>query len=145
MERIEVQKFELTDGQELNDFISMVMKAVTQQRKQLNRSLGLMGIYKNHIITRDMESGKFFKLAMKHDANAIELGDPAEVRQVFVPVTNVVEKSLSNAVIAIQDGKVYDWPLIEQDTEEVIAQLNKRASDYVYAEAPKDSMWKGVI
>ena len=86
MSKIEVQKAELIEGEELRDFIGKVFEAIHASKAKLERSLSLHGIYKGFVITRDMESGGFLRHDMTRKGAAVELSDPVEVAQKFVPI-----------------------------------------------------------
>jgi hypothetical protein len=97
-EYVEVTKVDLKDGEELHSFIDEVYKALGRARERMNKSLILSGIYKDHVITRDVEDGRFFKIVMKRSKEGtLELGDAKEVRQVWEEVKTKTEKS--------EDGK----------------------------------------
>jgi hypothetical protein len=91
--KIAVQKnVKLEEGEELMDFVNKVQDAVAQQREKLQRSVFLNGIFKGFVIMRDFESGKFFQSKLGRGPDGlIKLGDPIEVRQTFVPVTQVAK------------------------------------------------------
>lgn len=99
-EHIEIQKFELREGEELHGFIDEVLKALARHRKKADRSLALRGIFKGHVVARDVESGRFYQVAMSRGDNGeIELGDAAEVRQVWVPVRREEKAVWSTAYV----------------------------------------------
>ena len=91
--KIAIEKnVKLQEGEELMDFVNKVQDAVAQQREKLQRSVFLNGIFKGFVITRDFESGKFFQSKLGRGTDGlIKLGDPIEVRQTFVPVTQVAK------------------------------------------------------
>jgi hypothetical protein len=94
-EFVQVQKIDLLDGEELMELAKKVMAAITQHKGRLNKSLALRGIFKDHIVVRDMESGKLFRMNMKRDdAGAVLLDSMDEVRQVFVPAKTKAEKAV---------------------------------------------------
>lgn len=91
-EQVLVQKsIDLGDGEELQDFVRKVINSVTQQRLRMDRSIGLVGIYNSHVILRDFENNKFFKMDHTRDGEGIALSNLTEVRQTFVPVPDVGE------------------------------------------------------
>jgi hypothetical protein len=84
---VQVSKVDLVEGEELMDLAKKVMAAITQNKGKTNRSLGLMGIFKDHIVVRDFEDGKMFRMEMKRDeTGSVLLDGMEEVQQKFVPV-----------------------------------------------------------
>lgn len=119
MPKVSVQKnVKLQEGEELMDFVNKVMDAVAQHRQKTERSVFLTGIFKGFIITRDLESGKFFQMKLGRDKEGlIKLGDPIEVRQTFVPVTQQALKSEGDEIttvefppliLTVKSGKITD-------------------------------------
>jgi len=85
--KIEVHKVELVDGEELMQMVDKVIAAVTQSKGKLKKSLSLRGIFKDHVVVRDAESGKMFRMKMtRDDKGQVALEGMEEVKQVFVPV-----------------------------------------------------------
>lgn len=92
---VEVTKVDLVDGEELMDLAKKVMAAITQHKGKLSKSLALQGIFKDHIIVRDMEDGKIFRMEMtRSEVGDVALEGLSEVRQVFVPVKEPSEKAV---------------------------------------------------
>lgn len=82
-----VEKVDLVEGEELMDLAKKVMVAITQNKGKTKRSLGLLGIFKDHIVVRDFEDGKLFRMEMKRDDDGNVLLDGMdEVKQTFSPV-----------------------------------------------------------
>jgi hypothetical protein len=82
---VEVRKLDLMEGEEVLELGNKVMNALAQNRKKLKRSLSLRGIFNDHIVAKDTESGTLFRIVMKRgDGGAIVLGELEEVRQVYV-------------------------------------------------------------
>lgn len=93
-EFIQVEKLDLREGEELQEFISSVWKALTRHRERTNRSLMLRGIFEDHVVTKDVENGRLFKMQFKRDKGGfIEFGETQEVRQTFVPVKRTEKNS----------------------------------------------------
>lgn len=94
-EFVVVGKLDLPEGVEMWDFAGMIMEELTRQKAKLDRSLSLHGIFNDHIIVRDRETAKLYKLAISLDGDGtLVFGDQVEVRMEYVPVkTNKSEKS----------------------------------------------------
>jgi len=89
---IEINKVDLVDGEELMELARKVQAAITQHKGKLQKSLGLIGIYKDHIVVRDWEDGKLFRMDMKRDDKGeILLADMTPVKQAFIPVRQKAE------------------------------------------------------
>lgn len=87
---VEVYKIELSEGEELNELPNKIVQALGRFKSKLSRSLILTHIYKDHIITMDCETRKKFRLELSRDENGnVKLGEPEEVKAVFVPVKNL--------------------------------------------------------
>lgn len=89
---VEVTKVELVEGEELQGLIKKVIDAVGRHKGKVSKSLGLTGIYKDHVIARDFETGRFFRMKMVREGADVVLSDAEEVRQVFVPARQKTEK-----------------------------------------------------
>lgn len=88
---VEIQKIDLGDGEELNEFIREVVKAV----RKLSIDAGdegpimLHGIYKDHVVVKQfgMGGGTYYRASWSRDkAGAITLGELQQVRMTFTPV-----------------------------------------------------------
>jgi len=87
---VEVYKIDLKDGEELGELPGKIIQALGRFKTKLSRSLILTHIYKDHVITLDCETRKKFRLSLSRDENGnIQLGEPEEVKAVFVPIKNL--------------------------------------------------------
>lgn len=95
---IEIKKLDLIEGEEVLDLGDKVMKALAQSKAKLKKSLRLIGVYNNHVITRDAETGRLFKMDISRDGSAVVLGSPEEVQQSFSTLKELKEqRSLKEA------------------------------------------------
>jgi len=101
--KILIQKVDLVEGEELQGLITRISNALGQQKAKLKKSLFLYGIFKDHIIARDFETGSFFKLDLTRNKEEVVLGKPVAVVQTFVP--KKVQKSEQT-----QEEKYVDAP-----------------------------------
>lgn len=87
---VSVSKIALRDGEELWDFVGALATAVHTDRVILaNGSLDAMlqGIYDDHVIVQDWNTGKLFKATFSRAADgSFSFGEPEEVMLIFVPV-----------------------------------------------------------
>lgn len=98
-EYIVVEKIQLADGEELMDLPRKIMAELTKQKAKLKRSLILTHIFGDHIVTRDLETRKRFRLELSRtDGGNIKLGKPEEVRTMFVPVKQKTSKAEAKKV-----------------------------------------------
>lgn len=141
---VEINKVELADDEELQTMIKKVMDAVARSKGKTKKSLQLVGIFKDHAITRDFETGKFFKSAMTRDGEVIKLDEAVEVRQVFVPVKQKTEKAEdAKTCIAAIDGDVMTLGHDAATITEILKDLDGSAPEY--AGAKEKNIWQGVI
>lgn len=88
---VAVAKIALREGEELWDFIDAVWMAVQTNRVVLadgSLDAWLMGIYEDHVIVQDGNTGRLFKSTFtRNEKGEFEFGEPVEVRQVFVEVS----------------------------------------------------------
>lgn len=104
---IEIRKLDLAEGEEVLEFGDKVMRALSQSKAKLKKSLRLIGIYNDHIVTRDAESGRLFKMAIAREGGAVTLGAPEEVQQSFTTLTELREqKKLKDAAEKAKAKKV---------------------------------------
>ena len=96
-----VEKVELLDGEEMMELAKKIMSAIAQNKGKLNKSLALQGIFKDHIVVRDMETGKMYRMKLaRSEGGEISLSGLEQVRQTFVPVKQAAEKAVwSTAVV----------------------------------------------
>jgi hypothetical protein len=98
---VEVRKIALREGEELWDFIDAMWMAVQTNRVILaDGSLDayLQGIFDDHVIVQDGNTGRMFKSTFTRDAKGqFIFGDPVEVRQVFVEVGSAEEDGVEKA------------------------------------------------
>jgi hypothetical protein len=131
---VEIQKFNLLEGEELMSVVRRIHDALTQHRQRTNKSIFLSGIFKSFIIVRDLENGRLFKMDMKRDGEGnIELGDSEEVRQVYVPIKAKEQKSEED-----------DTSLAEAQVDAMLEVAEKSEAPQ-YLEVPKDNIWKGIL
>ena len=88
---IEIRKLNLAEGEEVLDVGDKVMRALARSKAKLKKSLRLIGIYNDHLVTRDAETGRLFKMALSRDGDAIILGSPEEVQQSFMTLKEMKE------------------------------------------------------
>lgn len=150
--KVEINKVELLDGEELQTLVKKVVDAITQGKGKTNKSLFLNGIFKDHVITRDWETGKFFKMEMARDGDAITLTGSAEVRQAFVPVGQKVEKAEDqlSCTVAISSEKVGEEAtviVVKADAKTVADLLADAISDEApnFQDVAKESIWGGIL
>lgn len=91
---VEVNKVEMPEGMEMLDFGGTIMGMLAQAKAKLKKSLMLIGIYNDHIVTKDRETGKLFKMSLATKDGEIDLGEPVEVRQQFIEVKAKTEKKV---------------------------------------------------
>lgn len=131
---VAINKVELLDGEELMDLAKKVMAAITQNRGKIKKSLGLVGIFKDHIVVRDFENGQLFRMEMKRDdAGNVQLDGMEEVRQVFMPLKPKTQKSDGDVgLVTIKDLDV----VVEggQLTEDSVAMIREHVASLAKAE-----------
>lgn len=149
MDKIEVRKVELVEGEELQGLVKKVIDAIGRSKGKTTKSIGLTGIYKDHIITRDFESGKFFKMAMERDdAGNVKLGDAVEVKQVFVPAKQKTEKAedAPEVLVAIDEGETAVVRTVKCAADVIAQALEDIAAEPgEMVEPRKESLWQGVL
>lgn len=85
--KVEVKKVDLMDGEEQMQLVDKVIAALAQQNGKLKKSLSLRGIYKDHIVVRDTESSRMYRMKMsRDDSGGVQFEGMEEVKAVFVPV-----------------------------------------------------------
>lgn len=102
-----VRKVELRAGEELHDFIWAMISAVETNRVLLadgSLDAWLEGIFNDHVIVRDGNTGKLFRANFRRAASGeIEFEEPVEVRVEFVPVGGGdVEKAAPTEVVELE-------------------------------------------
>lgn len=110
--KVQIQKnLELLDGEELGEFVGKLQDALAVNRAKLKLSLGIVGIFSDHILTKDFEKGGFYRFAFSRDeSGSVVLGDGVEVRQVFVPVTEA-DKAIDTDEIEIEKQESIQEPI----------------------------------
>jgi hypothetical protein len=84
---VEIHKVDLVDGEEFHELPGKIMRALGRMKGKLKKSLILTHIFKDHVVTFDLETRKKFRLDMSRgNSGEIVLGAPVEVVAVFVPV-----------------------------------------------------------
>ena len=101
---VEVEKLALGEGEELWDFVDAMCMAVQTNRIVLadgSLDARLVGIYDEHVIVEDGNTGKLFMSNFTRNAGGeFVFESPVEVRRIFVPVeteADVAEKAVSKA------------------------------------------------
>lgn len=100
-QHVAVSKLALREGEELWTFVDAVWMAVQTNRVVLadgSLDAWLMGIYDDHVIVQDGNTGRLFKATFERDAKGeFVFGDPVEVRQIFVEIetSDDVEKAIA--------------------------------------------------
>ena len=151
-EFVQVHKVDLLDGEELMDLAKKVMAAITQHRGKIKKSLALQGIFKDHIVVRDMEDGRLFRMKLaRSDKGEINLEGMEEVRQTFVPVKKV-EKSETPAdlqVVTVPELMlVTEGGKLDPDSVAMLEEVAKTAlssEEPAYLKVPGESLWRGVL
>lgn len=156
-DKIEINKVELVEGEELMELVDKVYKALAQNKAKTDKSLGLRGIFKDYIITRDAESGQFFQMAITRKGEHLELGEPVQVRQIYVPVAapksegeEKVEKlesqlelrELAGISVILESGKLTPGSV---EALELIAKAADSAAASQFIDPPKEDLWAGVL
>lgn len=156
LNKIAINKVDLVEGEELWDLVKKIREALGQQKAKLKKSLFLHGIYKSHIITRDFETGAFFKMDLKRDGEQVELSNMQEVIMQFLPKKKSVEKAegttnpedlrvveLPPMVVMVKGDKLTD------ESIEAIQEVTKASPDVdeeAFFEAPiEKGFWGGVL
>jgi hypothetical protein len=107
MRIVEVSKVDLMDGEEFGELPRKIMQSLTRTKSKLNRSLILTHIFKDHIITLDLETRKKFKMSLERDEKGvIKLGQPEEVKAAFVPVKQTTSKNDDGEEVIETDAPV---------------------------------------
>ena len=92
---IGIKKLALRPGEELWDFVTAMCNAVSTNRVILadgSLDAWLHGIFEDHVIVQDGNTGKFFKSGfIRNSAGEFEFSDPVEVMPVFVPVDGAAD------------------------------------------------------
>jgi hypothetical protein len=98
---VEVRKIALREGEELWSFVDAIWMAVQTNRVVLadgSLDAQLMGIYDDHVIVMDGNTGRMFKAGFTRTAKGeFEFSTPVEVRQVFVEVGSAEEDGVEKA------------------------------------------------
>jgi hypothetical protein len=107
-----VEKMELLPNEELMQLVDKVISSVDGFRTKSERKVHLIGIFDDHIIVRDNDGGRCFKMNMSRGQDGlVELdGTLIEVQQKFVEVD--------------KDKKEDDKKVDEKDKQEVPVQCS---------------------
>lgn len=104
---VEVNKVDLMDGEEYGELPRKIMQSLTRTKSKLNRSLILTHIFKDHIVTLDLETRKKFRMSLERDEKGtIKLGQPEEVKATFVPVKQTTSKDDAGEDVITTDAPV---------------------------------------
>lgn len=150
---VQVSKVDLMDGEELMDLAKKVMAAITHHRGKIKKSLALQGIFKDHIVVRDLEDGRLFRMKLsRSDKGEIALEGMEEVRQTFTPVKKIEKRdgaetdlqvvTVPELMLVVEGGKL-DPGSIEMIEEVAKAALSPEEPQYI--KVPGESLWHGVI
>ncbi len=119
---VAVSKVELLDNEEMLVFAEKVIDALETEEAQLSRRPELRGIFADHVIFQDIESGRYYRRALSRANDGdVALGEAVEVRQVFAPVDEPVEKAADNLTREVPSSVQY------------------------HRVAPRKSFWAGVL
>lgn len=127
-EKVQIQKFELPPNMEMLDFAGLVMQEVADVAKREEKDIGLIGIFSDHVVVKDWQSGETFKMDLIVSGSNVSLGDTLiPVQKIFVPVKKQINKSkdslqvvhLPPVVVHVEKGKL---------TPESVAVIEKIAS-----------------
>lgn len=101
---VRVSKLKLREGEELWQFMDAIWNAVQTNRIVLadgSLDAWLVGIYDDHVIVEDGNTGRMFKSVFTRTADGeFSFAEPVEVRMVFVEVgdaAGTVERSVTKA------------------------------------------------
>lgn len=110
---VSVAKLALRQGEVLWDFISALVTAVHTDRVILadgSLDAWLHGIYEDHVIVQDMNSGRFFKaMFTRLEDGSFRFEEPVEVMMTFTPVEmgdEDVERAVSKRAPIVQHLEV---------------------------------------
>lgn len=146
--KVEIKKLELADGEEVLELGDKVMQALARQKGKLKKSLYLRGIYNDHIIAKDRETGKLFRFEMKRTGGAgIKLTNMQEVRPAgFIPIKQKSEKA-EEAVLSkvIVEGSTCDVPLDPEVVIQVLKSLDPSEPEEIDLVEKTESLWQDVI
>ncbi len=150
--KVEISKVELLEGEEMQTLIKKIQDAITQGKGKTNKSLFLHGIFKDHIITRDWETHKFFKMELSRDGEGVKLSSSTEVRQAFVPIGQKVEKAEDqpSCTVAISSSKApgaVEVIVVKADAKTVFDLLDSAISDEEpkFQDMAKENIWGGIL
>jgi len=77
---------EFAEGEELYDFVRKLHEAVAVIRRKENLGYPyLFGIYDGYIITKDSDSGRYYRFDYSRNGEEVVLGEPIEMRMTFTP------------------------------------------------------------
>jgi len=103
---VRVGKLALREGEELMDFVHTMMGAVMTDRIVLadgSLDAWLEGIFEDHVIVRDANTGRLFKAPFERGADgSIAFAEPVEVRVAFVEVPKAAADGAEEAEKAVQ-------------------------------------------
>jgi len=101
--KVEIEKVDLQDGEELMDYVGKVHSAVEAlaqvpapwDKKQKIAKYWLKGIFNGNVVVRERESGKFYRMPLsRSDKGEIKIGPGSEeVRTAFVTVSAKMAKA----------------------------------------------------
>lgn len=114
---VQVEKLRLMPGEELMDFINSMFTAVSTNRVVLaDGSLDaiLQGIFDDHVIVMDGNTGRLFMSKFSRDANGeIAFAEPMQVRMTFEPVAtgDEVQRRVEQKSVEVNPkaGKLWDF------------------------------------
>lgn len=154
--KVEIRKVDLMEGEELQELVKRVIGALGQQKAKLKKSLFLHGIFKDHVIARDFETGAFFKMDMARKGEEVTLSNMTKVVQTFVAAGAAVKKSedqqaqplqvveVPAMLVTLEDGKLTESSIqnIQEVTKSEVQEGQFLDADQ---QAPKESIWGNVL
>lgn len=89
-----INRFDLEEGEEFWDFMDKVHAALQILGQQNDRRYWLIGLFDDHIIVEDNNTGKLYKLDMsRNEDGSVALANMTEVKIQYVPVTEAATRS----------------------------------------------------
>lgn len=154
-EKIYVSKFNLQQGEELKHFIGKVCQAVAARGAELKKNFFTIGIFKDHVIVRDADSGSAFRIPLSQsEGGTIHLkGELEEVRSVFMPLSQLskLQKSEGNIqtvelpplFVQIDRGKLTKSSI--KAIEKAVEKSKTEPSGQMVEAPQRENLWKSVF
>lgn len=146
--KVQINKLELMEGEEVLELGDKVMSALAQQKGKLKKSLFLRGIYNDHVITKDRETGKLFRFEIKRNSSGgIELTNMSEVRPAgFVPVKQKSEKAedpIESMVVV--EGTEVKVPMDPDAIVTLLKGIDSSEPEEIDLVEKTESLWQDVV